>query len=190
MGKTKLIEIKERVKTSYLNFYTLIYENRLGHRKEYEMVSKQQITKKEELAGRTNGVSMVVYYKNKLLFLKEFRMAVNQYIYNLPAGTLEDGEEIEDCVRRELFEETGLLVKKMIDVLPAAYGAIDVSNAKAALVFLEAEGEISTEHLTEDEELIPETFTRNELKKMLQSESFSGRAQMAAWYFIHSRIEG
>lgn len=181
--KTRLLNIKERFSTPFLNFYTLVYENRLGKRKEYHMVSKQRVECANDLEGSTNGVAMVVTVEDKLLLLREFRMAVNRFIYNLPAGTLEEGESIDDCVRRELWEETGLLVKEIKEVLPASYGAVDVSNAKAAVVFLEACGEISDEFLTEDEEILPGLFTKDEVEKMLQSEPFSGRAQMAAWMF-------
>ena len=34
-------------------------------------------------------------------------MGVNKYIYNLCAGMVEGSETIEECVRRELYEETG-----------------------------------------------------------------------------------
>lgn len=185
--KTKLLDIKQRLSTPFLNFYTLVYENRLGMRKEYHMVSKQKIHSVEELSGATNGVAMIVTVGDKLLLLREFRMAVNQFIYNLPAGMLEEGESIEDCARRELLEETGLLVKEIKEVLPASYGAVDVSNAKAVVVFLKACGEISDKFLTEDEEIIPGLFTKDEIEKMLQSESFSGRAQMAAWMFARAK---
>ena len=44
MKRTKLTGIRERIHTPYLNFYTLEYENRLGQKKNYEMVSKQKIS--------------------------------------------------------------------------------------------------------------------------------------------------
>lgn len=179
--------MKERISTPFLNFYTLRYENRTGREKEYHMVSKQKIQSVEELSGATNGVAMIVTVGDKLLLLREFRMAVNQFIYNLPAGMLEEGESVEDCARRELLEETGLFVKEIKEILPASYGAVDVSNAKAAVIFLEASGEISDEFLTEDEEITPGLYTREEVEKMLQTEPFSGRAQMAAWMFARAK---
>ena len=35
-------------------------------------------------------------------------MSINKSIYNLCAGMLQEGESVEDCARRELYEETGL----------------------------------------------------------------------------------
>jgi ADP-ribose pyrophosphatase len=40
-------------------------------------------------------------------FVKNYRVAVNKTLIELPAGTLEPGEDPAECARRELAEETG-----------------------------------------------------------------------------------
>lgn len=42
-----------------------------------------------------------------VLLLRQYRHAVGGTIWEIPAGTLDDGETPEDCARRELIEETG-----------------------------------------------------------------------------------
>ena len=39
--------------------------------------------------------SIIALYKGKLLLLREFRMAVNDYVYNLVAGRIEPGETLK-----------------------------------------------------------------------------------------------
>ena len=51
--------------------------------------------------------------KDTVVMMRQFRPALNKYIYELPAGTLEAHESVVPCARRELLEETGLLTKKM-----------------------------------------------------------------------------
>jgi len=51
--------------------------------------------------------------KNTVVMMRQFRPALNKYIYELPAGTLDPHEKIATCARRELLEETGLLTKKL-----------------------------------------------------------------------------
>ena len=43
----------------------------------------------------------------QLLLIKQYRYAANGFVYELPAGRLDPGEDPADCARRELREETG-----------------------------------------------------------------------------------
>ena len=55
----------------------------------------------------------IIKEKNKLVIIKEFRVPINKYIYELPAGLVDSSDDdFASTVRRELKEETGLdLVK-------------------------------------------------------------------------------
>ncbi|MCE5303460.1 MAG: NUDIX hydrolase [Planctomycetaceae bacterium] len=44
---------------------------------------------------------------DRVCLLRQYRVAVRQTLIELPAGTLEPGEDPADCARRELAEETG-----------------------------------------------------------------------------------
>lgn len=46
---------------------------------------------------------------DNVLLVKQFRSPVNKELLEIPAGGIEPGESAEDCVRRELREETGYL---------------------------------------------------------------------------------
>ena len=99
--------------TRFLKSYTLNYTNTEGNEKLYEMVSNFDYEKPEEIGQKASGVVIVGFCGEKLLLLREFRMGVNQFIYNMPAGHLEEGESIEECAGRELREETGLYIKNL-----------------------------------------------------------------------------
>ena len=57
------------------------------------------------------GVGVIILRGKKLLMLKR-RGSHGSGTWNLPGGHLEFGETIIKCVRREVFEETGLKVKE------------------------------------------------------------------------------
>ena len=49
----------------------------------------------------------------QLLLIKQYRYAADGYMYEIPAGRLDAGEEPEACAHRELREETGCSAKSM-----------------------------------------------------------------------------
>jgi len=49
----------------------------------------------------------------QILLLKQYRYAAEQYLYEIPAGRLNPGEEPADCAVRELREETGCTADKV-----------------------------------------------------------------------------
>ncbi len=181
----KLLDIKKVHDGKYLKNYHLLYENKAGREKTYEMVSRHEIAGPDDLGNVTSGISMVVYFEDKLLLLREFRMAVNRYVYNLCAGMLEEGESAEDCIRRELYEETGLSVKRIEKILPPCFSAVAVSDIKTQIAFVEAEGTFA-DHSSENEQIFARFYTRTEVEKLLATEDFSARAQLAAYEFVHS----
>lgn len=43
----------------------------------------------------------------QILLIRQYRYAAEEFIYEIPAGRLDPGEEPSECARRELTEETG-----------------------------------------------------------------------------------
>lgn len=173
----------EKVKDGkYLKNYELTYLNKAGREKKYEIVSRSEIAGPDALGKRVSGVSIVAYYQNKLLLLKEFRMGVNRFIYNLCAGMIEDGESMEECISRELYEETGLSVKKIRAVLPPSFAAVAFSDVKTQIAFVEVEGEFE-DHTSDNEQIEARFYNKEEVRELLETEEFSSRAQMAAYFF-------
>lgn len=48
----------------------------------------------------------------KMLFIRQYRYAINEIIYEIPAGKLSLGEDPLTCAKRELKEETGYSAQK------------------------------------------------------------------------------
>ena len=42
-----------------------------------------------------------------IILLNQYRHALRKYIWEIPAGTLDPGESVMSCAKRELIEETG-----------------------------------------------------------------------------------
>ena len=50
---------------------------------------------------------------DNVLLVNQFRKPVEKELLEIPAGGIEPGEDPEDCVRREMREETGYLPRKV-----------------------------------------------------------------------------
>ena len=51
--------------------------------------------------------------KKEIVMIRQFRKPADEVLWELPAGTLEEGEDLVSCARRELEEETGYFPRKI-----------------------------------------------------------------------------
>jgi len=51
---------------------------------------------------------------NKIILVKQYRAAVEQFVLELPSGHIEKGEDAETAARKELLEETGYMANPLI----------------------------------------------------------------------------
>ena len=186
MDQTKfdLLHFEKIKDGKYLKNYELTYKNKAGKEKKYEIVSRRELQSADDLGAAPSGVSIVATCKGRLLLLHEFRMGVNRTVYNLCAGMIEENETIEACIERELYEETGLHLKTIKKILPPSYAAVAISDVTTYIAFAEVDGTFD-DHSSENELIHADFYTPDEVKKMLDQESFSSRAQLAAYYFAY-----
>lgn len=178
----KFIKFEKVKDGKYLKNYEITYLNKAGHEKKYEIVSRRELNGIEDVGGKPSGVSIVATQEDRLLLLHEFRMGVNRYVYNLCAGMIEPNETIEECIARELYEETGLHVKTIKKILPPSFAAVAISDTTAYIAFVEVEGNLE-DHTSENEQIEARFYSRDEVKELLETKVFSSRAQMAAYFF-------
>ena len=94
--------------------------------------------------------------------IRNYRVAAGKTLLELPAGTLERGEDPEDCARRELAEETGYRAERLqrLAVFYASPGILDermhlylATGLRAGPMALDAGEEISVVPTAWDEAL-------------------------------------
>ncbi len=172
----------------YLKSYVLDYESDDGHKKSYEFVSHRRLNSIEDIGNHVSGVSMCVIKDGKLLLLREFRMAVNRFIYGMCAGMWDEGEDLTDCMRRELYEETGLKLKRVLHVLPPSFAAVSMSDIKNQIAIVEAEGDTSN-NATYNENISAAFYDKDEVRHLIDTEDFSSRAQVLAYFYTEGCLD-
>lgn len=183
-------EIKLKHKGQFLKLYDFIYINRVGNLKTYEVISRDNINNIEEvLENEPMAVVLFILDRThtKVLLNKEFRMAVNNYVINMPAGLIEAGETFEETAKRELKEETGLDLVKIIDIMPPTYSAVGVSNEKTVCIVCEADGVIGG-NPEEDEDIEAFWVDKENAEKLLYGNNIllAARTQMLLYQWLNS----
>ena len=158
-----MIKIKDSRKLTaekWLNLFEVRYIARTGDEKSWQIASRQNEPKC--LTGRyqrPDAVVIVPFHaaRDKMVIIREFRVPLDDYEYGFPAGLIDNGESVEQAARRELMEETGLIVSRFIKISPPIYSSAGMTDESVAMVYAECEGEPSNSAHT-DSELIEILF--------------------------------
>ena len=184
----RLLDIKKIDKDSYfLHRYNLVYENKCNDIKEYEIVSRNKSMTLNSLGQCNNAISIVGIKDDKMLLLREFRLAINQLIYNFPCGLIDEGETPLEAAKRELKEETGLDIISITKMLPSSYSAMGFSDEKTCLIFAKVDG-VFEQSTSPNEEIEPIFVSREEMRELLKQDNFAGKTQAIAYLWSHPEI--
>ncbi|MCP4668965.1 MAG: NUDIX hydrolase [Deltaproteobacteria bacterium] len=100
---------------------------------------------------RHPGASAIVpiAHNNTVIMLKQYRHAIGDFLWEIPAGTLDADERPLQCAKRELKEETGFMAKqwRALGVITPLPGYAD----ERIHIFLATELSPAAQNLDEDE---------------------------------------
>ena len=155
----KINDVKKITDYNHLNLFSVQYKDRADKDKEWIFASRSNPANPLEQDGRSaDAVVIVPYHKNeeKLVLIKEFRVVLGDYQYGFPAGLVDKGESVEEAGKRELFEETGLTLTRIINQSPAVFSSSGMTDESLCLMFVECEGIPSNQYneASEDIEII------------------------------------
>ncbi|ASW43477.1 NUDIX hydrolase [Clostridium isatidis] len=192
----KITKINTLAQTKFLNLYEAEYINKLGENKKWTIASrknKQEIDDKF-FQGKKDKIDAVVIIprhieENKLVIIKQFRVPLNDFVIELPAGLIDGNETFEEAVKRELKEETGLDLVN-IDynkTIEKTYASVGMTDESFALVSCNCKGKVSLENLEADEEIEVKLITKEEGREILKSgQKIDVKAYLAISNFINS----
>lgn len=180
MEESKIKSIKPLVETNFVSLYDVEYKNKLDKEKHWMVSSRKSKDELEKIylenkEDKIDAVVICAYHKTqkKLVLINQFRVPINKYIYELPAGLVDNNEDIETSVRRELKEETGLelIGINKIKSKDKLYLSPGMTDESVAFVYCLCDGEISDEYQEEDEDIEAILISSEEVKSILDSES-------------------
>lgn len=175
----KIKDVKTLVKTKFVGLYDVEYKNKQNEDRHWMVASRksEDELKKiylEEKDDKIDAVVIAAFHEseNKLVLIKQFRVPINNYIYELPAGLVDNDESMESTVARELKEETGLELVRINDVKSRqkVYLSPGMTDESVAFVYCTCEGELSNEFLEDDEDIESMLISKEQAKEILKSD--------------------
>ena len=123
-------------------------------------------TTREMITHPGSVVVLPVLADKRIVMIRQYRHAAKQYLWELVAGRIDEGEAPRKAAARELMEETGYRAKRFkvfLDVFPTP------GFLEERMYILLAEGLSAGQAQPEDDEkIVAKAYTRKELEEMMR----------------------
>ena len=95
------------------------------------------------------AVALIPVLDDKVILIRQSRLAVGKILFEIPAGTLEVGESPEECAARELVEETGYRAGNLVNLFRCFL--VPGYSSEMIHFYLATELQLDRQRLDEDE---------------------------------------
>ena len=127
-----------------------------------------------------SAVMMAVDDKKRILLVKQYRLPAEKYLWELPAGKVDDGEKPLQAAKRELIEETGYTAKKW-DKLATFFVSPGYVQERMT-IYLATDLTAGEAKPMDDERIETGWFKRKELAKMIDGGEIDDAKTMVGFY--------
>ena len=187
----QICEVKQLTENPFVNLYQVNGTYKKGRPTRYFVASRAKHIENLKLKTHKNTPDGVVIYSlygeahDRVVLIRQYRYPIDGYIYELPAGLVEPGEDYHAAAVRELHEETGLTFSP-IQADPMfekpGFTTIGMTDESCATVFGYASGEVSQKYMEENEEIEVVLADRREVRRILKEEHV---AIICAYQLMH-----
>lgn len=130
----------------YQNRWMTVYEDDIelpnGHKGIYGYVERKSGT-----------AALIVNDKNQILLIEQYRHPIKDFQINIPGGAIDEGENPEVALRREIKEETGLDIE-VVKKLGVFYPLSSCSTEAGSLFLCKTESKLKDGVKGEEDETV------------------------------------
>lgn len=182
--------IQQKTHSRFLNYYELEAVHRDGSISPYYMASRVKDASQLKAVTHQNRPDGVIIYgvygeeQDRVVLIRQYRYPLGDYVYEFPAGLVEEGEEMGAAGVREMYEETGLT---FTPVDAGCYSrpfftTVGMTDESCGMVFGYCSGTPTSIHEEASEEIQVILADRGEAKRILREENV---AIMCAYMLMH-----
>ena len=187
---SEIKSIQQKTRNRFLNYYELEAVHRDGSVSPYYMASRAKDANHLKAVTRENKPDGVILYgvygeaKDRVVLIRQYRYPLGDYVYEFPAGLVEECEGMAAAGIREMYEETGLV---FTPVDAGSYSrpfftTIGMTDESCGTVFGYCSGEPTSVHEEASEEIQVILADRAEARRILREENV---AIMCAYMLMH-----
>lgn len=187
----KIKGIHKETDHKYLNLYSLDIAKSNNGTGTYQVASRAARIEDLKLVTKKNTPNGVIIYslygekKDRVVLIRQYRYSLDDYIYEFPAGLVDEGENYHEAGIRELKEETGLSFTPVTvgeEYQKPFFTTVGMTDESCATVYGYASGEPSRNFQEETEEIEIVLADKKEVLRILKEENV---AIMCAYMLMH-----
>lgn len=175
----KITKLRNLFATPFLSLYEATYNDKKNNERKWIICSRKNTTTLmkqyfENEPIKPDAASIVAYHEeeDKIVIIKQFRIPLNDYIYELPAGLIDEGETVESTVERELKEETGLTMTNL-KYTRKCFLTCGMTDESTMLSFCTCKGKLTDEFTHDSEDIQAMLLSREEAKELLLQDNIN-----------------
>ena len=191
---SKIEKVTKTTDNRFLNMYDLDVVTKTGHKGLYHVASRAKDVSDLKLNTHVNKPDGVIIYalygekREQVVLIRQYRFSIGGYIYEFPAGLVDEGENYHQAGVRELKEETGLKLEPIVvdDIYQKPYyTSVGMTDECCGTVYGYASGEISKKYMEDSEEIEVVLADRKEVARILKEERVALLCAYMMMHFLH-----
>lgn len=190
--------LQRQTDNPYLNLYEVDAIGRAGQHFPYYVATRREEGDLMCQTGELRADGVVVYAvcketQYRIVLVRQYRYAVGTYLYELPAGLVDPGEDAETAAVREMKEETGYTLIPHRDYDNAwrrpFVQSQGMSDECDSTIFGTVEPEVGQRALEDTEEIEVVLADKEEVRRIIREEIVTIRAAYLLMQFLQSDPE-
>lgn len=189
---SRIEKITKKAGNRFLSYYELEAVRRDGGVFPYYMVSRNADTDTLKAVTQKNQPDGVILFgvygenRDRLVLIRQYRYPIGGYVYELPAGLIEKGEELVESGIREMHEETGLSFE-VVDTSQPFFMSVGMTDESCGTVFGYCSGTPTNRNQEDSEEIEVILADRSECRRILKEERVALPCAYLLMHFIASQ---
>lgn len=143
-----------------------------------------EISTREIVKIRDSVGIIAINKEGKIIMVKQYRKAIESMLYEIPAGTVDDGEDALSTAKRELLEETGYSNGEII-LVGEFYSSPGTNRTKHSIFLAKDVEKVSNDlDLDRDEFLVVEELSFKQLDELYVSGELTDLKTAYAYLYL------